>query len=403
MLTVAEARHSVLEAMPTLDVESTPTGTSTGRVLRQNVIAERDQPPFDRVMMDGIAIAFDAFKAGTRSFPIQSTQAAGDERQILDGGKCIEIMTGASLPEGADCIVPVERIVVHKGAATIADDYVAEAKQFIHPRGSDHEKGTTLLTGGRRISPMDIAVISSCGLTDVDVSRLPSIRVISTGNELVAAGRPIASHQVRLSNGPAIIAMMQDFGYTDCSHDHLVDDPDLLEQRIGDHLEAADVLILSGGVSMGKADYVPDVLKNLGVDVVFHKITQRPGKPMWFGTGPRGQVVFALPGNPVSTLVCCRQYVVPALERASGLGAGAPEFASLTQDVTFKPDLTCFLPVRLVSNTAGQTLAMPVHTNTSGDFAALSATHGYVELAREHKHFAAGTAWPLHRWQGRMS
>ena len=177
-----------------------------------------------------------------------------------------------------------------------------------------------------------------------------------------------------------------------------MDEPELLEQRISAHLEAADVLILSGGVSMGKADYVPQVLGNLGVDLVFHKISQRPGKPMWFGMGPGGQAVFALPGNPVSTLVCARQYVVPALARSSGQVTAQPEFAALARDVTFNPHLTCFLPAQLISGTNGQALAMPVPTNTSGDFAALSATDGCVELPLEESVFPAGTAVRLHRW-----
>ena len=398
MLTVSEARDAVLGAMPAFDLESIPVDAAAGRVLRQSAVAERDQPPFDRVMMDGIAIAHRDYETGKRTFPVQSSQAAGDEQQTLEAGNCIEIMTGASLPRGADCVIPVERISLRDGAATLEDGYVAEARQFIHAQGSDHEQGAVLLAAGKRISPMDIAIIHSCGLTTVDVGSAPVIRVISTGNELVPAGEPIEPHQIRLSNGPAVIAMLQQHGYADCLHDHLADEPELLEERIGAHLEAADVLILSGGVSMGKADYVPDVLDKLGVEVVFHKISQRPGKPMWFGIGPRGQAVFALPGNPVSTLVCCRQYVIPALARASGMPDPQPEFAALAQDVTFKPALTCFLPVRLISNTAGQALAMPVHTNTSGDFASLSATDGCVELPLDESHFAAGTGVRLYRW-----
>ena len=135
----------------------------------------------------------------------------------------------------------------------------------------------------------------------------------------------------------------------------------------------ADVVVLSGGVSMGKADYVPQVLGKLGVDVVFHKISQRPGKPMWFGMGPQGQAVFALPGNPVSTLVCARQYVLPALARSAGEPDPLPEFAALAQDVSFNPSLTCFLPARLVSGTGGQVLAMPVATNTIHDMFRSSA------------------------------
>ena len=259
-------------------------------------------------------------------------------------------------------------------------------------------QGAELLAAGHLIAPLDVAVIASAGLARVEVSRNPVIRVLSTGDELVPAGDPIAPHQVRNSNGPAIVALLAQHGHGDCLHDHLVDDPAVLEERIAAHLDAADVLVLSGGVSMGKADYVPEVLAKLGVDVVFHKISQRPGKPMWFGTAPGEKTVFALPGNPVSALVCCRHYVIPALASACGASARAPEFASLTEDIAFEPDLTCLQPVRLVSNAIGQVLAIPVRTNTSGDFASLSGTDGYVELARERSQFPAGTPVRLYRW-----
>jgi len=398
VLTTAEALEAILAAMPAFPAESVDIANLAGRVLRQSVVAERDQPPFDRVMMDGIAIAYSDYAGGARTFPIQATQAAGDPALTLETGKAIEIMTGASLPENADCIVPVERILVENGAAVLEEGYEAEQRKFIHPCASDHAAGAELLIPGKRISPMDIAVIASCGLTGVEVSRAPVIRIISTGNELVAAGDPIEPHQIRMSNGPAIQAMLGRHGYSDCAHDHIADEPQLLRDRIGAHLDAADVLVLSGGVSMGKADYVPEVLGDLDVDVVFHKVSQRPGKPMWFGVGPKGQAVFALPGNPVSALVCCRQYVVPALAKAAAAADTAPEFASLASEVTFKPDLTFFQPVKLVSSAAGQVLAMPVKTNTSGDFTALSATDGYVELAKEDSHFPAGTSVFLQRW-----
>ena len=384
--------------MPELPAESVASREAQGRVLRQAVVAERDQPPFDRVMMDGIAIAHADFASGARQFPIQATQMAGDAAMELTLGNCIEIMTGASLPMSADCVIPVERISIDNGVAVLEEGYAAKARQFIHPRASDHAAGSQLLVPGKRISPMDIAVIASAGLTHIDASRSPVVRVISTGNELVAAGENIEPHQVRLSNGPAIQAMLAQHGYPDCEHEHLVDERPVLRESIAAHLDAADVVILSGGVSMGRADYVPEVLADLGVEMNFHRISQRPGKPMWFGIGPSGQAVFALPGNPVSALVCCRQYVIPALAKASSQSAGSPEFASLAAEVTFKPELTCFQPVRLISNAAGQVLAMPVKTNTSGDFTALSATDGYVELALEQSHFPAGTPVFLHRW-----
>lgn len=398
MLTTVEAIHAINRAMVKFGSETAPLDNAIGRVLRQSVHAERDQPPFDRVMMDGIALRFADFEKGQRQFPIQSRQHAGDPAQSLEAGKCIEIMTGACVPEGADCIVPVERITASDGGAAIEEGYSAELRQHIHARGSDHTEGTQLLRPGSRIAPADIAIIASAGLTVVEVSRLPTIRVISTGNELVAPGAPIEAHQIRESNGPAVIAMLNQHGYDDCRHDHLVDDVEILEDRIARHLDEADVLVLSGGVSMGKADFVPQVLQKLGVEVVFHKISQRPGKPMWFGIGPQEQAVFALPGNPVSTLVCCRHYVIPALAGASGASPRNPEFAALAQDVAFRPKLTCFLPTRLVSNAAGTLLALPVQTNTSGDFASLTGTDGYVELALEDTFFETGTTVPLYRW-----
>ena len=398
MLTTAEASAKILAAMPQWPAETTALGDAAGQILRQTVVAERDQPPFDRVTMDGIAIAHADYAKDQRSFPIQATQMAGEPAGRLDAGYCIEIMTGASLPDGADCIVPVERIRTADGVATLEDGYVAEQRQFIHARASDYAQGDDLLHPGRRISPLDVAVIASAGLAEVRTCKPPVIRIVSTGDELVPPGEPIAAHQVRMSNGPAIVAMLTGHGYDDARHDHVVDKRDTLEERIAAHLDAADLIVLSGGVSMGKADYVPEVLGKLGVEIIFHKVRQRPGKPMWFGMAPGNKPVFALPGNPVSALVCCRQYVVPALDKASGMIDPLPEFASLAGDVTFKPDLTCYQPVKLVSNAAGQVLAMPVRTNTSGDFAALSGTDGYVELLREQSFFPTGTPVRLFRW-----
>jgi molybdopterin molybdotransferase len=398
MLTTAEAQQAIFDAMAEFPAVTVPGKQAVGAVLRQTVVAERDQPPFDRVMMDGIALKHADIADGLREIPVQALQVAGDAALRLKAGHCIEIMTGAALPEGADCIIPVERIAVSGDSVIIEDGYAAQRDQFIHPRASDHAAGAELLIPGKRITPMDIAILASAGLRDVAVSRKPSISIISTGNELVAPGLPIEPHQIRLSNGPAIEAMLGQHGYEECAQEHLVDDIDTLRERIAAHLDNADVLILSGGVSMGKADFVPQVLADLDVKVVFHRISQRPGKPMWFGIGPRQQAVFALPGNPVSALVCCRHYVIPALDAASLAMAPLPEFAALAADVTFTPDLTCFQPVRILSNAAAQTLAVPVTTNTSGDFTALSATDGYAELARDQSHFAAGAVVLLHRW-----
>ena len=399
MITTAEATQAISAALPTFATEPVPLARATGRVLQQAVLAERDQPPFDRVTMDGVALQYDSLASGNRRFAIQGTQHAGDPVQTLTSAdNAIEIMTGAVLPAKSDCVIPVERIDVQDGIATIEDDYKAERLQFVHPQGSDFPAGHEVLGCGRMMTPMDIAIIASCGLENVQASSQPIVRIISTGNELVPPGKPVEPHQVRLSNGPALLAMLQQQGFEQTADEHLVDEPALLRERLAEILNEANVLILSGGVSMGKADYVPQVLEELGVELIFHKISQRPGKPMWFGIGPEKQAVFALPGNPVSSLVCCRQYVLPALLQASGRERPRAVTAVLAEDVTFNPKLTCFLPVRTESAGDGRVVATPVPTNTSGDFASLSGTDGYVELALERNEFAAGSALPLHRW-----
>lgn len=385
--------------MPAMDEETIALGDAEGRILRQAAAAERDQPPFDRVTMDGIAICYAAFAAGRRRFAIASTQHAGDPMVPVEQREhCAEVMTGTTLPAGTDTVIPVEQIRVTDGDAELADGYAPNAGQFVHRRGSDHAKGKALLQPGTAITALEVAILASCGLAEVSVSRNPRLRVISTGNELIAAGLPIAAQQIRLSNGPALVAMLERQGFDDSRHDHLVDDPALLEARIAEHLDAADVLVLSGGVSMGKADFVPQVLKNLGVEKVFHRISQRPGKPMWFGKAAGGQVVFALPGNPVSSLVCCRHYVLPALFAAGQRPAARPQYARLLESVSFKPPLTFFLPVRLTESSDSVRLATPVATNTSGDFTALGGTDGYVELDAGQDEFSAEQSVRFHAW-----
>ena len=255
MTTTAEATQAIAAAMREFATETVPLLQASGRVLQQAIAAERDQPPFDRVTMDGISVQYDSLTSGNQRFTIQGMQHAGDPVQTLTAAdNCIEIMTGAVLPANSDCVIPVERIRVKDGVAAIEEDYQAERLQFVHPQGSDYSAGHEVLTAGRTITPMDIAIIASCGLVDVQVSSQPLIRVISTGNELVPPGKPVATHQVRLSNGPALVAMLLQQGFQQTADEHLVDEPALLRERLAEILDESSVLILSGGVSMGKAD-----------------------------------------------------------------------------------------------------------------------------------------------------
>lgn len=398
-IAVDEALQIILQHMPRWPATRVALADALGAVLAEPLVAERDQPPFDRVTMDGIAIASSALAAGRREFRSDGVQAAGAPALRLQAtDHCLEVMTGGVLPAGTDTVVPVERIARSDGAVTLEPGYEPAAGQFIHRRGSDHRQGTVLLPAGQRIGPPEMAILTIGGRADVAITRPPRIAVISTGDELVPAGAPIEDYQIRSSNDRAIEAALRRRGFTQVSRVLLRDDPELLKREIGRLHESSDLLILSGGVSMGQFDHVPATLAALGVQVLFHKVRQRPGLPMWFGRDDRGRVVFALPGNPVSSLVCLVRYVLPGLDAALGAEPGAQAWLKLAEDVDFAPDLTLFLPVTLTWNEDGAVRANPKPTNTSGDFVALGGTDGFVELPRGREHFPAGYAAKFFAW-----
>jgi molybdopterin molybdotransferase len=396
---VAEAVRLVVESMPRWPGVRVPLAAAAGAVLREAVVAERDQPPFDRVTMDGIALRHAALAAGRRSFRVAGTQGAGAAAlAVAADDACVAVMTGGVLPSGADTIVPVERIARDGDVATVEAGYAASAGQFVHRRGSDHRGGAPLLAPGTVLGPPEVAVLAIGGRADVAVTRAPRIAVVSTGDELVPPGLPIADYQVRASNDLALEAALRRRGHAEVTRALLPDDPAVLAREIGRLHAASDLVILSGGVSMGDFDHVPRTLAALGVGCVFHKVAQRPGLPLWFGRDAAGKAVFALPGNPVSSLVCLVRYVVPGIAAASGAPPPAAPAVRLAAPVEFRPDLAYFLPVRLRWGEDGAVGALPRPTNTSGDFVALAGTDGFVELPRGRDHFPAGWPAPFHAW-----
>jgi molybdopterin molybdotransferase len=395
----AEADELIGKHLTCLPIESLPLAQCGGAVLRENIYAERDQPPFDRVAMDGIALDSNALSSGARRLHVQATQAAGDPPLTLTSPQdCIEVMTGAVLPAGCDSVLPVEQLTVRDGDAEIAPDVRVEPWQNVHRRGTDTRQGTLLLSAGVRLRAPEVAIAASAGMDRVRVSSQPMLAVISTGNELVEPGEPILPHQIRRSNAYGIVACLRQHGYQRVADDHIVDDAAELKRRLKFHLETHDVLVLSGGVSMGKFDLVPKVLDELGVHAIFHNVAQRPGKPLWFGVAGSGAAVFALPGNPVSSLVCLSRYVLPALAASQGETAAPPERMALAAPVTVKAPLTTFLPVAIEIDDWGRAWASPRPTNGSGDFTALAGTDGFVELPPGPNTYPKGFVTRLHRW-----
>jgi molybdopterin molybdotransferase len=399
VLTPAEAERLIGQHLQCLPIESLPLAQCAGAVLRENVYAERDQPPFDRVAMDGVALDSQAVEAGSRAFRIQATQAAGDSPLTLDSAAdCIEVMTGAVLPAGCDSVVPVERLTIARGEAQLAPDVRVAPGQNVHRRASDTRQGALLLRAGERLHAPEIAIAASAGMARIRIASQPMLAVISTGNELVEPGEPVLAHQVRRSNAYAIVSALREHGFQRVADDHLRDDADELRVRLRFHLETHDVLVLSGGVSMGRFDLVPQVLGELGVRTIFHQVAQRPGKPLWFGVAPSGAAVFGLPGNPVSTLVCLTRYVLPALCGSLGESPGRMERMALSAPLTVTAPLTHFVPVRLEQDDWGRDWAVPAPTNGSGDFTALAGTEGFVELPPGPNTYTKGFVTRLYRW-----
>jgi molybdopterin molybdotransferase len=399
MLTPDEADRIIRAQLRALVVEPRPLLRCAGAVLREEVCAERDQPPFDRVAMDGIALATQAVREGRRYFRVQGVQAAGDAPHTLaDTAHCIEIMTGGMLPRGCDAVVPVERITLREGEATLDDGLEVAPWQNVHRRASDAPAGRRLLAAGTVLNAPEIAVAAAAGRAHLQVTAQPAVIVVSTGSELVEPGEAILPHQVRRSNVYGLVAQLRLHGFTRVADDHVIDDAVALRRRLELHLATHDLLVLSGGVSAGRLDLVPQVLAELGVQQHFHKIAQRPGKPLWFGTAPSGAAVFGLPGNPVSSFVCLARYVLPALRVASGYTPRVPEAVTLAAAARVTAPLTSFLPVRLVRGEGGAPFAEPCPTNGSGDFTSLVGTDGFVELPAGPREYAQGFAAPFHHW-----
>ncbi|PTY05134.1 molybdopterin molybdenumtransferase MoeA [Opitutaceae bacterium EW11] len=397
---VAEAEQIVSQSLPRLPAEDCPLANAHGRVLRAEVRADRDLPPYDRVTMDGFALRSSAVAAGVRRFEVVGLQAAGMiPISIADDAHCVEIATGAVLPAGADCVVPYEDASREGNIVTLAPDLSVAAGESVHRRASDHRAGDILLAPGMRLNARAVAVAAACGAATVRVSVLPRIAIVATGDELAEVETPsLAAHQVRRSNDAALRAGLLAAGYHRVESLHLRDVRAEILTALRRIVAQFDVLLVTGGVSKGKFDFLPSVLAELGVEKRIHGVSQRPGKPFWFGMTPRHTPVFALPGNPVSAYTCFRRYVLPALRQMSGLPPAPAEYAVLAEPFAFAPDLTCFLPVRVESMPDGVRRAFPAGTNTSGDLAGLVGTDGFLELPAEKCEFPAGTPARFWSW-----
>jgi len=402
LLSPAEATAIISQHLPSLPSEDCGLSSAHGRILRRSIKTDRDLPAFDRVTMDGFALnSADLADDPSRPLRIVGFQAAGMMAQTLAAsGQAIEIATGAVMPHGADVIVPYEETERDGDTFTLASGTTVTPGQNLHRRASDFRSGAELITPGTRLTGREIAVAATCGATHLTVATRPSIAVIATGDELVEIDVPhIAAHQIRKSNDHALRAALLQSGLASrIERFHLRDHRPEIEQSLKNILAQFDVVILTGGVSKGKLDYIPEVLAELKVTQHFRGIAQRPGKPLWFGTTSRRTPVFALPGNPVSTYTCLHRYVIPALRQMAKATPSPAETAILTTAFNFPRPLAFMLPVQIDASTGGRLSAHPAPFNTSGDLGGLLHTDGFLELPADQSQFPAGTIAPFYRW-----
>ncbi len=400
MTTVSDAEKIILSQAKDYGSELIPFENALGRVLAEALTADRDLPPCNRVTMDGIAISHAAFESGIKTFRIIGTMPAGVQPiEITNPNECVEIMTGAALPDTTDTIIRYEDIEIKNGIATLLTDKITKG-QSIHYKGKDKKQGDVVAPANEYITPAHISMAASVGKSMLLVKKLPKVVIISTGDELVDVTERPTPYQVRRSNSYAVKAALQQHGlHADTLH--IPDEPNETRTQIEKCLTQYDVIILSGGISMGKFDYVPQALEELKVEKLFHKVEQRPGKPFWFGAHASGVLVFAFPGNPVSTFMCLHRYFLPWLKKSlispSPLGEGRGEalYAILNEDITFSAPLQYFAQVKLKRCKHGHLHATPIEGHGSGDFANLLNTDAFIELPLEQSVFKKDEVYPI--------
>ena len=400
MISVEEALAFVLNSTQNFGIEEIPFIKSVGRILKEEIVADRDFPPFNRVAMDGIAIDHNQFSSRLRSnrhlsFEIEGIQAAGSAQITLKNKEnCIEVMTGAVLPKNANTVIRYEDVTIENGFATINIDAINE-HQNVHQKGKDGKVDDVLISKNTKISAAEIGVLATVGKSFVKVVKQPRVMIISTGDELIGVDETPLEHQIRRSNVFTLVSLLEKLNIPS-ETDHITDDKPILKSKIKTYLQQYNVLLFSGAVSKGKFDFLPEVFDELGVEKLFHKVAQRPGKPFWFGKTTNCNV-FGFPGNPISTFVNCLVYFYPWYFKSVNLKV-EQETAILAENVTFKPDLVYFLQVKL-ANKNGNLIATPIQGNGSGDLASLVNADAFIQLPSSKSEFEKGEVFKVIRYR----
>jgi molybdopterin molybdotransferase len=418
MQSITEALSKVLATTGRMTPVRVPLADALGLVLADDVASDIDSPPHDKATVDGYAVVAADLADGIAELSILEEVTAGAVPTLaVSPGHCTRIMTGAPVPAGADTVVMVERSELLPGGGRVRIAERVKPRQNIMTRGESLRCGEVVLESGHEVRAAEIGLLAEVGRCDVSVFPQPCVALLSTGNELVEADERPGTGQIRNSNGPMLAAAVRRAGAVPVVLGIARDEPSELRAKIEQGL-AADVLVLSGGVSAGVLDLVPSVLKELGVEQVFHKVRLKPGKPLWFGVArfesPRSQVpgpksrnsfdlglgtwdqgpclVFGVPGNPVSSLVCFELFVRPAIAQLSGRDAdvGLRQLpARLAAEFVHRGDRPTYFPA-VVRRESESLSAEPVRWRGSGDLRGITVANALAIFPAGDRSWQAG-------------
>ena len=390
MISVEEARRIVLENLPQLRVEPVTFTSAFGRVLAESLTAAMDVPPFPRAAMDGFALrSSDVSETPAVLRCVGEVKAGEGMRGAIGAGEAASIMTGAPVPEGADAVQMVEQTRKTERATEVAILKPVRPGENIAPQGSEARRGEVVLEAGRYLGAAEMAVLATFGFSAIPVYARPSVALLATGDELVEVDDTPDPHQIRNSNTHSLIAQLRSLGLEGYYLGIAPDDREELRRRMRAGLEF-DVLILSGGVSMGEYDFVKEIFQELGLETLFTRVAMKPGKPTVFARS-KNKLVFGLPGNPVSTFVAFENFVRPALGRLCGFRApDLPRVRGvLLSDVKQVPGRTAFLPAR--ADWSGSVWQIrPLRWKGSADIIGFSQGNAMLIFPRELDHLKAG-------------
>jgi len=391
MISVAEAKKRIAEHAALLPAVELPLVEAGGMVLAEDIRSEIDMPPFHQSAMDGYAIRFDDLATGLPLRVAGAIPAGAYPSLPLNSGEAWRIFTGAPVPEGADTVV-MQELVVAEGAHIRVEDPLLQHGGNVRPRASQTQKGEIAMPAGARLTPGAAGFLASLGVEKVRVRAKPRIALLITGNELAPPGSPLQPGQVYESNSVTLRAALQELRIEPALVFRSDDDENRITEYVRNALNTCDVVLVTGGISVGDHDFVKKALDGCGVETVFYKVKQRPGKPLFFGK--KGRVLlFALPGNPASVLSCFYQYVAPALRQMTGGATPALQVQTraLAKDFTKKAGLTFFLKGRLDGEAV-----VPLHAQESYRMNSFAEADCLIELEEDRTEYRAGEVVAVH-------